>query len=192
MMAAKKIIVLGATGGTGQEVVAQALQRGYEVTAFVRSPQRLRTAAELVRVVTGSVADGPALASAVRGQDVVISALGVGKSLTSGGLIAQSVPAIVGAMESLGVRRLIFTSAYGIGATRRDVPLLPRVLMRLFFRDLYSDKAAGEDHLRRSGLDWTLLYPVTLTNGPRTGRYRVGERGARPAWLSTRVSGGRG
>jgi putative NADH-flavin reductase len=71
---------------------------------------------------------------------------------------------------------LVFTSAYGVGETWRDVPLVPRILMRLLFRDVYSDKRAGEDVLRGSDLDWTLVYPTTLTNGPRTGRYRVGER----------------
>jgi putative NADH-flavin reductase len=55
------------------------------------------------------------------------------------------------------------------------VPILPRILMRLLFRDLYADKGTGEEELRRSGLDWTLVYPVTLTSGPRTGRYRAGE-----------------
>ena len=79
-------------------------------------------------------------------------------------------------MQSHGVRRLIVTSAYGVGDTLRDVPFVPRVLMRFLFQDLYTDKAAGEEVLRRSGLDWTLVYPVTLTNGPRTGQYRVGER----------------
>ena len=153
------------------------MQQGHDVTALVRSPQRLSTPPDRVRVLAGSVTDdGQALAAAVRDQDVVISTLGVGNSLKSSGLIARSVPAIVRAMESQGVRRLIFTSAYGVGATRRDVPLLPRILMRLLFRDLYADKEVGEEELRRSGLDYTLVYPVTLTNGPRTGRYRVGER----------------
>jgi putative NADH-flavin reductase len=128
-------------------------------------------------VLTGNVPDDPqALAVAVDGQDAVISALGVGKSLRSAGLIARSMPVIVSTMQSLGVRRLIFTSAYGVGDTLRDVPFVPRVLMRFLFQDLYTDKAAGEEVLRRSGLDWTLVYPVTLTNGPRTGQYRVGER----------------
>jgi putative NADH-flavin reductase len=172
-----KVLVLGATGGTGQQVVSQALRQGHDVTALVRSPERLTTTSDHLRVLTGGVTDDDrALAAAVRARDVVVSTLGVGKSLRSSGLIARSVPAIARAMESQGIRRLIFTSAYGVGATRRDVPLLPRILMRLLFRDLYADKQAGEDVLRRSGLDWTLVYPVTLTNGPRTGRYRVGER----------------
>jgi putative NADH-flavin reductase len=108
----------------------------------------------------------------------VISALGVGSSLKSGGLIARSVPAIVRAMQTAGVRRLIFTSAYGVGETYRDLPLVPRMAIRTLLKDLYADKQVGEDELRRLGSDieWTLVYPVTLTNGPRTGHYRAGER----------------
>jgi putative NADH-flavin reductase len=136
-VATKKILVLGATGGTGQQVVAQALQRGHDVTVLVRNPRRLTAAPDRMRVLTGSVTDDrQALATAVRGQDVVISTLGVGNSLKSSGLIARSVPAIVRAMEGQGVRRLIFTSAYGVGATRSDVPPLPRILIRLLLRDV--------------------------------------------------------
>jgi putative NADH-flavin reductase len=175
-MTRKKLLVLGATGGTGQQVVTQAISGGHDVTELVRSPERL-TRTEPLRMVKGSVTeDESALTGAVEGQDVVISALGVGNSLKSRGLIARSVPAIVRAMEGQGVRRLIFTSAYGVGATRRDVPLLPRILIRLLLRDLYADKEAGEEALRRSSLEWTLVYPVTLANGPLTRQYRVGER----------------
>jgi putative NADH-flavin reductase len=131
---------------------------------------------ERVRVVRGDVTDDTeALTEAVRGQDVVISTLGVGNALRSGGLIARSAPVIVRAMHRQGIRRLIFTSAYGVGETWRDVPILPRMLMALLFRDLYTDKEIGEEAVRRSELDWTLVYPVTLTNGPRTATIRVGE-----------------
>jgi putative NADH-flavin reductase len=172
----RKVLVLGGTGGTGRQVVSQALRSGHSVTALVRSPERLGLAANTLRVVTGSVPeDRQTLAAAIRGQDAVISTLGVGTSLKSGGLIARSTPAIVSAMEREGVRRLIFTSGYGVGATRKDVPLLPKVLIGLLLRDVYADKAAGEEILHRSELDWTLVYPATLTNGPATGRYRVGE-----------------
>ena len=165
-MPGKRLLVLGATGGTGREVVTQALQQGDEVTALER-----------VRVIVGDVLrDREALESAVRSQDAVISALGVGKSLRSGGLIGRSTPDIVQAMERLGIRRLIVTSAYGVGDTWRDVPAVPRFFIRTLLRDLYADKEVGERPLRDSTLDWTLVYPVTLTNGPRTGHYRAGER----------------
>jgi len=177
MMTTRKLLVLGATGGTGRHVVAMARRQGHEVTVLVRDPARLGPEREGLRVLTGSVGeDRKALKEALRGQDAVISALGAGTSLRSGGLIARSVPAILSAMDARGVRRLILTSAYGVGQTLRDVPPVPRLLMRLLFRDLYADKAAGEERLRGSSFDWTVVYPVTLTNGTETGRYRVGER----------------
>jgi putative NADH-flavin reductase len=176
-MGTKRVLVLGASGGTGRQVVSQALEQGYEVTAFVRRPGRMRTAHERLRIVAGDVTQATtALSSAVQGQDAVISALGVGLSLNSGDLIARSMPLVVHAMETQTVRRLIFTSAYGVGSTWIDVPILGRIMLRLLLRNLYADKEAGEEILRRSRLDWTLVYPVTLTNGPRTGRYRAGER----------------
>ena len=176
-MTARKVLLLGATGPTGREVVAQGLERGLELTALVRSPERLRITHERLRIVTGDVTAGPeALTAAMPGQDAVISALGAGKSLKPGGLIARSAPAIVHAMKGAGVRRLVFTSAYGVGVTWRDVPLVPRMLMRLFLRDVYADKAAGEEVITGSDLEWTLVYPVTLTNGERTGRRQAGER----------------
>jgi putative NADH-flavin reductase len=157
--------------------VSQALARGDQVTVFVRHPERLTERSERLRVVTGSVPeDAAALGSAMAGQDAVISALGVGNSFRSGGLISRSVPAIVQAMRQQGVRRLVFTSAYGVGETFRDVPIVPRIFIRLLLRDIYADKQAGEQALRRSELDWTIVHPTTLADGPRTGRYRVGER----------------
>ena len=174
-----RILVLGATGGTGTQVVAQALEQRHIVTAFVRDPARLKSKPDGLRVLVGDVTSGgDALAAAARNQDAVISALGLGKSLKSHGLIARSIPAVVGAMKAEGVRRLVFLSAYGVGVTRRDTPLLPRLVSQVLLKDMYADKNAGEDELRRIGdeIDWTLVYPVTLTNGPRTGRYRFGER----------------
>jgi len=173
----KKILVLGATGGTGQQVVSQALQQGHDVTVLVRTRQRLTISHDRLRVLAGSVTDDShALAGAVRDQDAVISTLGVGRSFKSGGLITQSMPRIVRAMEDQGIRRLIFTSAFGVGDTRRDVPLLPRIFIRLLLQDIYRDKELGEATLRASGLDWTLVYPAGLVDAPATGHYRAGER----------------
>jgi putative NADH-flavin reductase len=176
-MTSRKILVLGATGGTGREIVSQARQQGHKVTVLVRRPEHHPGLPRDVRILTGDVTDNTeVLDDVMQGQEAVISALGVGKALKSGGLIGRSAPLIVRTMERQGIRRLIFMSAYGVRATWKDVPILPRIPMRLFFGDLYTDKESGEEAVRRSDLDWTLVYPVTLTNGPRTGRYRVGER----------------
>jgi putative NADH-flavin reductase len=96
-----------------------------------------------LRVVVGSVTDDEAVAQAVRGQDVVVSALGRRKSLRSSNLISRGMRTIVPAMEGLGVRRLIVVSACGVGDSARDAPLLPRLMYRLLLRDIFADKKAG-------------------------------------------------
>ena len=174
---ARKVLVLGATGATGQQLIAQALEQGHTVTALVRDPRRLAITSDRLRVLTGNLlGDDLALTTAAHEQDVVISTLGVGKSFQSGGLIARSMPRIVRAMEEQGVHRLIVTSAFGVGATRRDVPLVPRIFIRLLLQDIYRDKEAGEATLQGSSLDWTVVYPAGLVDGPATGLYRAGER----------------
>jgi putative NADH-flavin reductase len=171
-----KILVLGPTGGTGRHVVAQALERGHEVTAFARNPGKIAERHERLRIVEGRVTDsGPALAQAARGHDALVSALGRGMSLKADGLIQQSVPRILAAMQGEGVRRLIFTSAIAVGETIRDAPLVPRLMARFVLRDLYADKIIGDDLIRRSDLDWTIVQPAQLTDGPMTARYRAGE-----------------
>jgi putative NADH-flavin reductase len=170
-----KVLVLGATGGMGQLVVAQALEQSHTVSVLVRHPERLQNTKE-IRVMAGNVlADPQKLAEALLGQDVVISALGVGNSLKSRGLVSHTAPLLVSAMARQRIRRLIFVSAYGVGSTRRYVPLFPRILTGLLLSDIYADKQAGENFIFQSDLDWTIVYPVTLTNGPRTTRYQVGE-----------------
>jgi putative NADH-flavin reductase len=173
---ASRLLVLGATGATGRLVVARALELGHTVTVLVRSPDRLEVSPDRVRVITGTLPDDEAaLVAAVRGQDAVISALGVGQSFTPNDLMARSIPVIVRVMESEGPRRLVFTSAFGVGSTWTDTPFLPRIFIRTLLRKVYADKAAGEQAITRSTLDWTLVHPVGLTNGGRRGRYRVGE-----------------
>jgi putative NADH-flavin reductase len=176
-MVSSKVLILGATGGTGRLVVSQALRAGHEVSVLVRDPTRLTTATDRLRVTVGSLTDsGDALENAMRDQDVVVSTVGRGPSLKSEGLIATSARAIVDAMNAHGIRRLIFMSAFGVGVTRRDTPLVPRIAIRLPLRDIYADKEVGDKIVLGSDLDWTIAYPTALTNGPATGVYRVGER----------------
>lgn len=169
------LLVLGATGPTGRHVVDQALAAGHRVTAFVRDPAKLPVRHERLRVVTGDVLAGDALPEATRGQDAVISALGVGLSFSPGRLFELSTPRVIAAMEQTGVKRLVQVSAFGVGDTFAQVPLLPRLFIRTLLARLYADKERGEEILKRSDLDWTIVYPAGLTNGPHTGDYRFGE-----------------
>jgi len=176
MSQARRIVLLGATGPTGRQIMTQALEQGHHVTALVRDPTKLAARSERLQVLTGSVPDDPhAVAQAVRGQDAVISALGVGRSFRARDLIARSAPIIVSAMERHGVRRLIFVSAIGVGH-RYPLPLPMQIFTRTLLRGIYADKLAGENAISASRLDWTLVHPAMLSDGPQTGRYRVGER----------------
>ena len=170
-----RIAVFGAAGGTGQALVRQALDRGDEVSALVRTPGSLPIEHARLRVVAGDATrDAAAVAEVIQGRDVVVSALGRRNSFKSDQLMVRSVRAIVPAMERADVRRLILVSAFGVGETWRDAPLVPRIMYRVLLGDIFADKKAAEDEVRASGLDWTIVHPVLLTNGPRTGRYRVG------------------
>ena len=105
-----------------------------------------------MRIVKGDVlVDPKALQDAVAGQDAVVSSLGACQSFKPDNLIARSMPAIVGAMERSGVRRLVVVSAFGVGDSKRDAPLVPRLFFRFLLKDIYADKKAGEE-LR--ALDW--------------------------------------
>lgn len=183
-MAMQRVLVLGATGGTGRHVVSQAIELGLDVTALVRAPARLPTLARPIRVVTADARTASSDArAAYDGQDAVISALGVGQSFRPDGFIASTVPRIVAAMREHGVRRLVFTSAFGIGPTWESTPLLPRLFIRTMLKEVYADKAEGERAIRESELDWTIVHPAGLTDGPRTGAVRVGEQLSLKGWF---------
>ena len=168
-----KLVVFGATGPTGRELVSQALEQGHEVTAFARRPVPI----DNVRVVQGDAMRDPySVAEALHGQDAAVSALGLGKVLIPNRFFQRSIENIVPAMERAGVKRLVWMSSYGVGDTARDAPLPLRILYSTVLSAVFSDKEKGERTLRASTLDWTLVYPTTLTDGPRTGSYRAGEQ----------------
>jgi putative NADH-flavin reductase len=171
-----KLCILGATGGTGKQIVSQALEAGHDVTVLVRDRARSGPDRPRLRVIVGDLQDSVALAEAMRGQDAVISALGRGSSFTSEHLIERAVPGLIAAMQAAGVKRLVFTSAIGVGDSIRDAPALPRLFARTLLRGIYADKIAGENLIRQSALEWTIVQPVQLTDGPLTRTYRSGER----------------
>lgn len=173
-----KLLILGATGGTGRSALKEAKALGHDVTVLVRDRSKLSAGEQSgARVMSGALPqDEAALAEAMQGQDAVISALGRGPSFKPEDLMKRSVPTLLHAMGQAGVRRLVFTSAFGIGDTWRDTPLMPRIFARTLLRGIYADKAHAEALIRQSDLDWTLVHPTMLTDGPRTGTWRSGER----------------
>ena len=171
-----KILILGSTGDTGQELVKQALSQRHEVTALVRNVSKLRIHNDKLSIVTGDVMDRNILMKAVEGKEAVLSALGTGKSLKSRNLISNAVSLLIPIMTEQNVRRLIFLSAFGVGDTLKQASLIQRIAFGLFLKNIYADKVKGDEQIKMSSLDWTLVYPVLLTNKPYSGKYRAGEK----------------
>ena len=179
-----RLLIVGATGGTGQQLLTQALEAGHDVTAFAREPGKIAAQHPRLRCIRGDLTDQRAFGDALRGHAAVISAIGRGYSFKSEQLIQRAVPVILAAAQSAGVRRLIFVSALGVGESARQAPLPARLFFRTLLRGIYADKLIGDNLIRRSDLDWTIVQPSQLTDGPLTRQYRSGERldlGGRPA-----------
>lgn len=184
-----KLTVFGASGGIGTQVVRQALDAGHQVTAVVRDRTRLAVPdRDGLAVAVAGLADADALAAAVSGADAVISALGsYGRGPMT--VCQDGARAEIAAMRAAGVHRLLVISASALHTVPNDGPMMRAVLkplVRLAFRKHYADLRAMEPEVTGSGLDWTLVYPPRLTDGPRTGRvwHRVGDAERRGQTLS--------
>jgi putative NADH-flavin reductase len=172
-----RLTILGATGATGTCLTEQALAAGHEVTAIVRDPARLPVAAHPgLRVVIADVMDSASITPALDGTAAVLTAIGPhGTSPTT--VIRDSVHSIIQAMEKSGVRRLLEVSG-SIAADDGESPylryLLKPLARRTFLRHVCADMRAGEEQIRQSNLDWTIVRPPSLTGKPPRGTYRTG------------------
>ena len=170
-----KLVVLGATGGTGREIVLQAIEHGHEVTAFVRNPEGLKTFGASIAVIRGDLLNSAELSRVIEGHEAVLSAFGprypVSKS--DADLLQRFAIALTSAMRQASVKRVAVES---VAFLFKDALIPPAYLFgRLFFPVIVADASAMEQTISTSGLDWTIVRPPRLTNQPRTGMYRVRE-----------------
>jgi putative NADH-flavin reductase len=182
------VLIVGATGGTGRQLVTQALERGYAVTAFVRDPSRLPIRHPQLTVVRGDVLDAEAVDAVMRGQHAVLSALGHKQYFRPTRILSEGTRNIVRAMEAHAVPRLVCETSLGIGdsAGRMGVYytffVIPAILPFYFW-----DKTRQERIVARSGIEWVLVRPGVLTNGEKRGRVRHGRHVGSPL-MTVRVS----
>jgi len=170
-----KLVILGATGGTGLEIVRQAIERGHSVTALVRSPERLKPFWDRITIKRGDLLDSPQLEGAIKGQDAVLSAFGprVPISKTDANLLERFAVALTEAMAHAGVSRVVVES---VAFLFKDSLVPPTyVFGRLFFPGIVADASAMEQVFAGSQLDWTMVRPPQLTDKSHTGKYRVRE-----------------
>jgi uncharacterized protein YbjT (DUF2867 family) len=166
------LVILGATGGTGRLVVEQALAAGHTVTALVRSPEKLTIRNSSLRVIAGRATEAGDVARAFERADAVISTLG-----GTGSVIADSTRAILEAAHKTAVQRVVVLSSFFVERDRLGA--LSRLLTGIAAGSKIKDKIAGEQLLRQSDLDWTIVYASRLTNGPATGFVEVPVEGAK-------------
>lgn len=168
------VLLVGATGPTGLAILAQARQAGLAVRALAREPSPLITDGLAAEVVQGDVLRPDSLVSALNGVSVVVSALGTPLILRRVTLLSEGTRHLVDAMQRQGVPRLLCITGMGAGDSRGHGGFVyDRLILPTLLRQIYADKDRQERVVTNSGLEWTLVRPARLINGPPTGQYRV-------------------
>lgn len=172
-----RIAVFGATGKTGIEVVKQGLDRGDSVVTFVRNPSKMTLQNANLTLVPGDVFDLNAVEKAIQGTDAVIVALGAGPD-TKGAVNTDGTKNIVAAMKKYGVKRLVVESSYPMSGSPESMEFLKAMVGEdkiANMQPFIDDKAGQEKVTQESGLDWIIVRPLSLTDGPKTGKYRASD-----------------
>jgi putative NADH-flavin reductase len=166
-----RLLVLGATGGIGKYLLEYATAHGHEVTAFVRSPQKVVLKSERLRVIPGDPLNADQLAQVLPGHDAVLSAFGP-STLRQVTTRQEFGKALAAAMQRSGVRRgLVVSSALLF----REQNAIGKLLKGTLFRNLIPDMTGMEAAIERDGLEWTIVRPPRLTNGALTQNYHVAD-----------------
>ena len=169
-----KLLIFGASGGTGRELLKQALDQGHDVVAFVRDPAKIAEfQSPNLKVIRGDVLDSAATDSAVARREAVFSTIGTGAKRST--LREDGTRNIVKAMEKAGVRRLICQSSLGVGDSRSNLSFFTKhIIVSIFLRHAFADHERQEAVVKKSSLDWTIVRPPHLKDGQKTGAYRYG------------------
>ena len=165
-----KVIIFGATGTVGRELVKQALDKGYTITAFVRTASKLELTHPNLNLVQGDVMNYASVEKAVQGQDAVLCALGAGRK---GVIRSEGSKHIIRAMEKANVKRFICQTTLGVGDSKETLTFFWKYIMfGLLLRAAFADHVLQEAYIKQSELDWTIVRPGAFTDGERTGTYQ--------------------
>lgn len=171
----KRILVVGGTGGTGRELIAQGLERGYQITALVRNAAALSEFGSRVAQVQGDVRDPVSVDRAMTGVDAVVSALGHKKFFGPSNLLSEGTGHMLAAMKAHQVRKLICVTSLGLGNSAGRMGLLYTLFVLPVVLPFYFwDKTRQERRIAQSDLDWVIVRPGRLTDAPARGQIRHG------------------
>jgi len=172
---ALRLLIIGATGGTGRQLVRQALEAGHQVTAVARRPAKLNFSDPKLQVAPGDVLDLRSLEAVMPGHDAVLCALGHKQFFWPTKILSEGTANIIQAMQSANVPRLICESSLGVGSTSGQVGLIGNLFVYPLILPFYSwDKLRQEKIIEESDLDWVIIRPAKLTDGAARGQYRHG------------------
>jgi putative NADH-flavin reductase len=169
------ILIFGASGNTGQELVRQALAAGHNVTAFVRTPDKLVITHEKLKLIRGNVKDYSTVENAIKNQEAVLSTLGVSKQLKSDPIVIEGIKNILKAMEQMDVRRFIYLSFLAVGNGRNDSGFMIKNIISRIVHNEIADHEEKERLINSSPLEFTIVRPPKLSNGQKKSLYRSGE-----------------
>lgn len=172
-----KLLIIGATGGTGQYVVDQSLALGHSITAFVRNPAKFKISHANLKVIQGDVMELSSLQRAMQNQEAVICCLGA-PALKAGKLRSIGTENIIKAMNENGVSRLICQSSLGFGDSaillKNASFFTKNIVIPFILKKTFEEHNIQENHIKQSNLNWTIVRPATMDNGKFTGIYKHG------------------
>ena len=172
-----KVVIFGASSGIGLAATKRALENGFHVRAFARTAEKMRLNHDCLEVFTGDALNRPEVSAALEGMDQAIQCLGIplGLSMITKpvSLFSDATRVLVPEMEKAGVKRLVAITGFGAGDSESAISFFQRLPFKLVFGRAYEDKSIQEEIIRSSSLDWTIVRPGVLTNGPATQSYRV-------------------
>ena len=170
----QKILVVGASGGTGRAVVDALLADGHQVTAFSRRAESMEIDSDRVTLMNGDATDPSDVERAVAGHDAVVVTLGItenpirvrlfGAAATATNVRSVGTRNVIAAMQKHGVRRLVVQSSYGVGETRDKLRWIDKAFFSMLLKPQIADTEVQELEVRESDVDWVLAQPVHLTD----------------------------
>jgi putative NADH-flavin reductase len=173
-----KIAILGSTGGTGIELINQGLALNYKIVAMARNPENLTVIDPHpnLEIKQGNIFNIESISNVISGCDVVISSIGISsifKARKPNGVYSKGTANLIEAMKATGVNQLIAISSSGVEPSPTDPFIFKKIIKPIFLDKMYEDMLVMESSLKASQLDWTIVRPPYLTNGPQTASYRI-------------------
>jgi putative NADH-flavin reductase len=169
-----KLLIVGASRGIGRALLDCAIEEHFEVTVLARTPSSITWGSSSLEILKGDVLDAERVRLAARGKDAVCSCIGCPITFKKVDLFSRGAENLIAAVQENPRQKFVAVTGIGAGETKGHGGFIyDRIFRPLFLNTIYEDKDREEQIIAQSGVDWLIVRPAGLTNGPRTGQYRV-------------------